>query len=313
MKNRLLICTQTGDLFDECSADYEYLNKNYKMLKEYGFEAIDLNLDHLLTYNDMISGKPCLWDKSLDEIYEHFEITKKALFENGIIVSQIHASFPLYIEGNEEINEYLIKVMEKTLAVSKYLDCPVVVAHPCPIEDKEKEREINLGMYENMIPAAKKYGVKVCLENLFMAFNDKPIEGICSTAEEACWYINTLNEKAGEEIFGFCLDIGHANLTSRNIKNFILTLGHHLTCLHIHDNDGIYDFHLMPYTQARIWGQKCCTDWEGMIEGLKKIDYQGNLSFEAYQAFNRFPVEVRPEALRLLSAIGRYFRNRILS
>ena len=96
-----------------------------------------------------------------------------------------------------------------------------------------------------------------------------------------------------------------------NIKNFILTLGNRLTCLHIHDNNGKNDLHLMPYTNADTWEGKLVTDWNGMLEGLKEIGYKGNISFESYMSFNHFPAEVHPEALKLLSAIGRHFKNKI--
>lgn len=313
MENKILkISTQTGDMFNECTTDLCQLNENYAHLKECGFEAIDYNMDHFLTSGEIKSGKlNDFWDKSLDELYEYFAPTKKAIKDNGIVFSQTHASFPLYVKDLDTVNDYMIKVMEKSIAVCAFLGCNAVVAHPFSDSDKEFEMKVNLEMYKKMIPAAKKYGVKICLENMYLNFNNKPVEGSCSNAYEACYYIDKLNEEAGENIFGFCLDIGHANLLSKNIKNFITKLSHRLTCLHIHDNDGIFDLHMMPYTQQRNWGLYC-TDWNGMIEGLKEIDYQGNLSFESFMGVKTFPKEVETEALKLLCAIGKHFRNRIL-
>ena len=314
MENKILkISTQTGDLFNECTTDGEYLYNCFKYLRDCGFEAMDYNMDHFLKPDEIHSGKlNNFWDKSIDELYEYFSPTKEAAERIGILFSQAHASFPLHIEGNDSVNDYLITVMEKSMAVCSYLNCPAIVAHPVCHEVKDSEMEINLNMYRKMIPAAKKYGVKICLENTFRVINGKPIEGVCSEVEETCFYIDKLNSEAGEDIFGFCLDIGHANLMGRDLKGYIKRLDKRLTCLHIHDNDGSYDMHMVPYTQARDWGKIHCTDWEGMIAGLAEINYSGNLSFEAFRGVGNFPKEAEPEVLRLLSAIGRYFRSRIL-
>lgn len=313
MDNRILkISTQTGNIFNEVTDDEKYLYEKFSYLKECGFEAIDYNMDHFLDCPSIYSGElNDFWDKSLDELYEYFSHTKNAIEKSGICFSQAHSSFPLYFEGKDDFNEYMIMVIEKTIAVCGFLGCPAVVAHPISHEDKERETEINLAMYRKMIPAAKKYGVKVCLENTFTTFGGKPTEGSCTDVDEVCRYIDKLNSEACEDVFGFCLDIGHANLMGRSIKRFITTLGSHLTCLHIHDNDGIYDMHMMPYTQTRDRGKQNCTDWDGMIDGLRKINYQGNLSFETFRGVETFPNEVEPEVLRLLSSIGRYFRSRI--
>jgi sugar phosphate isomerase/epimerase len=164
-------------------------------------------------------------------------------------------------------------------------------------------------MYRRMIPFAKRYGVKLCLENLYSDFNGRPIEGCCADAAEACWYIDTLNAEAGEEIFGFCFDIGHANLVGRNVLEFIRTLGPRLTILHIHDNMGEKDSHLIPCTQWYPGG----VDWDSFIQGLKEIGYRGPLAFETFRGINLLPEDVHEEGLKLVSAIGRSFRRRILA
>ena len=48
-----------------------------------------------------------------------------------------------------------------------------------------------------------------------------------------------------------------------------------------------------------------------MIQGLKEIGYEGNLSFETFRGLDAMPKEVEPEALKLISAIGRYFRAQL--
>ena len=105
--------------------------------------------------------------------------------------------------------------------------------------------------------------------------------------------------------------MGHANLTGKNLYQYITFLGDRLTILHIHDNNAANDLHMMPYTQTHTWGDKLYTDWEGFIGGLRDIKYKGSLCFETFRAIDAFPEEVRGDALKLIASIGRYFAKRI--
>lgn len=287
---------------------------SFKMLHDCGFQAVDFNIDHKLSTHALAKAEtlqPTFFDQSIEELLEYYRPLKEAAEHNGIVFSQMHAPFPLWIKGREDINDYVIGAMEKICAICAYVGCPAVVVHPITRSTKAKEHETNLTMYRRMIPGAKKYGIKLCLENLFGGYKGHCIEGACAEVSEACWYIDTLNAEAGEEVFGFCLDVGHANLLGRNLREYINTLGHRLTILHIHDNNGREDLHGMPYTQTHNWGKDLWLDWDGFIEGLRDINYQGVLNFETFRVLQNFPRPVWPEALKLLSAVGRYFAARI--
>ena len=306
--NKHLISIQSGDWYDESNDD-----KSMATAKKCGIEALDFNIDHVINPAEYVKGKSFpLCDKPVDEFVAEFTPLKTAAEKYGIAFSQMHAPFPTWYEGMPEQTDYLLKVVEKCMAVCAYVGAPAIVVHPYNSGSKQGDVDINLEMYRRLIPAAKKYGVKVCLENTFRVFHGRPFEGACTHAEDACYLIDTLNSEAGEELFGFCLDIGHANITAKNLRAYINTLGKRLTLLHIHDNSGRGDMHFMPYTQTTDnWGNDFATDWEGFIAGLRDINYEGNLSFETFKAIRQFPKEVEKEALSLITAIGRYFRKRI--
>ena len=293
--------------------NYDDPKGSIKFIKECGFESIDYNIDNKLPGGLIKKGEvEGFFDMSIEEMLEYHRPLKEALEEYGVAVSQMHAPFPLWIPNNDKVNDYMIMTVEKCCAVAEYIGCPAIVVHPTSIkEDKLVEWDVNMDMYRKMMPYAKKYGVKICLENLFSSFNGRNIEGACSDVHEACRYLDTLNYEAGEDIFGFCLDVGHANLMGRNIYQYITFLGDRLTILHIHDNNASNDLHMMPYTQTHSWGDKLYTDWEGFINGLHDIKYKGDLCFETFRAVDAFPEEVRGDALKLIAAIGRYFVKRI--
>lgn len=302
----LEICIQSGNWYQEEDPDV-----SLRLARECGFEGIDYNIDQFLPGGVINNGTlTTFFDQSVEELLNYYRPMKEACQRHQIKVAQMHAPFPLHVEGKEDVNDYLIMAVDKVCAISSYLDCPAVVVHPFLHPDKETEKEINLQMYRRMIPSAQKYHVTLCLENMFGSFHGHLIEGPCSTAEETVWYLDTLNQEAGETLFGYCLDIGHANLLGRNINKYIKTLGKdHLTILHIHDNPGTADSHMIPYTQAH--GGTCYTDWDGMLDGLKAIGYTGPLAFETFLGIDSLPDMVKPDGMKLVSSIGRYFRTRL--
>lgn len=287
---------------------------SFRFIKERGFEAVDYNMDNHLPADRIPKGDlTTFFDQSVEELIEYYRPIKAAADKYGIRFAQMHGPFPMFVKDRDDINEYVLMATEKSLEVAKFLECPAVVVHPVKRSTKEKERACNLAIYRALMPTAKRTGVKVCLENLFGGYKSHVLEGPCSDAEEACWYLDLLNEEAGEECFGFCFDVGHANLVGRNMRKYLNILGKRLTILHIHDNDGTTDSHMMPFTQVYKWGTKFYTDWDGLIEGLRDIGYTGALNFETFRVLCTFPASTKPEVLSLIAAIGREFKARMLA
>jgi len=311
MNTELKICVQSADWYDELFNGDERAEEAFRFIRECGFDTLDYNIDHTLPGGQIVNGTlNDFYDADIDTLIERYRPLKETMERNGISFGQAHAPFPLYVDGADAVNDYMIQVVEKECAICKYLDCPALVVHPYSCEDREKEKEINLSMYRKMISAGKKYGVKLCLENCYQYEDGHVAPGVCRDAEEACWYIDTLNKEAGEEVFGYCLDVGHVNLFDRDLRKEIQTLGHRLTILHIHENDGNHDYHLIPYTQ-RAEEMKTCIDWENFLEGLRDIKYKGVLSFETFGSLKHVPQELIPALLKLTYEVGCYFKKRI--
>lgn len=279
-------------------------------IKECGFESIDFNIDHYLDVKTMSkTGEivESIFDKPTEEVLEYFKPLKEASEATGVAIGQMHAPFPVYFEGLNEVNDHIVMALDKCFAVCEYVSCPAIVVHPTKANTREEEWELNLSIYRRLIPVIKKYkGVKICLENIFNRRPGRIIEGRLSNASDACRMIDILNTEAEGDYFGFCLDVGHANLTKRNIKEYIKELGDRLTILHIHDNNGIDDMHMIPYSYLETTSSTVC-DWQGFVEGLKEIGYNGVLAFETFRIFHIFPKEVTTEGLKLISAIGHYW------
>lgn len=114
--------------------------------------------------------------------------------------------------------------------------------------------------------------VTICLEN------------IVSSAPEAEDLLEIL-EHVQRDRLAICLDTGHLNLSSKKQKDFILKVGRHLKALHIADNDGSSDQHLMPYGRGNV-------PWDEVAEGLKAVDYRGLWNLEI-PGERRCPLSIR--------------------
>lgn len=305
---KLEVGVQSGNWYRE-DAPVESI----EFIKRCGFEGIDYNINNLFARTFNAETLTSFFDQSIEDIFAYYKPLKEAAEKNDISFSQFHGAMPMYFPGEDERNEYYIQVTEKMMAVCQYLNCKYIVIHPWSGVEirKEEEIEINMNLYRKLIPGAKKYGVKVCLENLFKHYGQVCIEGTCCNVDEACQYVDTLNAEAGEEVFGFCLDVGHVNVVGRNIYHYIKTLGKRLSVLHIHDNDGTIDSHMIPYTQRTKLGNASTIDWDKFILGLKEIGYEGPIAFETFNGVNALPVGLKEDGLKFISAIGRYFRQQI--
>ncbi|NPA95559.1 MAG: sugar phosphate isomerase/epimerase [Thermodesulfobacteria bacterium] len=97
-------------------------------------------------------------------------------------------------------------------------------------------RELWLGFATETITAlcehAKASGVKISLENTF---------------ELDTYLHERIFEAVPKELLGFCLDAGHVYAFSKTeLNQWVGALGQRITHLHLHDNNGEEDEHLVP-------------------------------------------------------------------
>ena len=284
----------------------------YRIVKEAGFDAVDANIDHLMSgadiahctvpriYSDRISEK---------EMLEYFRPYKDAAKKYGIDNYQAHAPFPSYLAMPKDpgYNDWLIEMLKKTIIGCASIDCHHLIIHPFfPGYDdtmtEEEEHKLNVESYLKLADTAAKFDVTINLENMFTSHKRKIYASICNDGNEAARYVDELNDAAGKKVFGFCLDVGHALLASKDIKRFMVALGDRLTCFHVHDNDGVDDQHLAPY-MGRV-------DWDRFIEGLRAIGFNKTLSFETFNVWNVMDPEIAEEMMKVIAKTGRMFSER---
>ena len=299
------------------SVDHNDPEPGIKELAEAGFQALDYGIDCYLSGKKISEGDfSPFFTMPVEKIIEAHHPLKEAAAKYGVGFGQMHAPFPLYVYGREDINEKCYETIDKTLAVAKFLNCPWVIIHPLSLRDQcglEEERRINFEYYRRIMPLAVKHGVGVCLENMFGWEIRHALEATCSNFEEANNYIDTLNREAGCKAFGFCYDTGHARLLNKRVYESLLLLGDNLTTLHIHENDGWQDMHAIPYTYSCYFSEspESMMNWDAFCRGLAKIDYKGTINFETCGSMKIFPKPLHREVRLLIASCGRYFASEI--
>lgn len=285
------------------------------MIKRAGFDRIDFNLDCFLKNSDLYEGKVNkFFDADMDELITYFLQYRVAMEKYGVKASQMHAPYPVRVEGRGKQNEYMQgNVIPKSLIIAEVLQVPWVVVHPFKMQyiyGKDVERKTNIEYFKMLIPMLKQCRVGICFENLYEGMGQRLVEGVCADPDEAISYIDTLNDCAGEELFGFCLDMGHLQLVKRDPYEFITRLGSRLKILHLHENDAVGDLHQMPYTfgSSNTQGQ----DWDSIYRALKEINFNGTLSFETFPCMNSFPKGMNEAVLNAVYEIGNYMKEQIM-
>lgn len=290
------------------------IEEGFAALNYAGFESMDFYLGHYLVCKDEMDEN--YYDVLCDEkhMMAHYSQVKAAAEKYGIVFGQCHAPAPTYVPRKPRETEIAQKIIRKSIEMCAYLGCEHLIIHPIcdgsarfPTLTKEQEMEANIAYFSSLIPDLKKYHVTCCIENAYALDwgTKQSYMGGFSDMNEAVWYIDTLNEMAGEKCFAFCLDIGHAVMLGIDPYFAFEKLGHRLEALHIHDNDGVHDDHIAPYLGV--------VNWKRFIKGLRDNGYKGDISFETVNSCMAYPKELVPDVLKLISATGRYFRNQVLA
>lgn len=292
--------------------------EGFRLLKEAGFDCVDFSLNGYLDNKKVYKGDVNdFFDKTVEELEAYFTPHKEAAAQAGIRIHQMHMPYPLCVpNGAAEINDYLWNVVApKSLHVCKFFDCKYIVVHGFKLakvlgsEDAAWEETEKFLRF--LAAMAIELGITLCIENLYNSQGNRLVEGPCCEVQKVVKCIDKINADFGAEVLGFCLDVGHAHLVGIDIYDFITQLGDRLKVFHVHDNDGIKDLHQIPFTFTKKREEEGALDWQGLLNALHEIGFDGVINFEASPAVCSFPDELKKDALEFIAKIGRYFVSKI--
>ena len=264
-----------------------------KMMKEAGFTAYDAS---------MVNGGLLDWMLYADDWQEKAKEFRAYADELGIKCNQSHAPFSSVRANDEKYNEWMFPRLIRAIEVSGILGVKVCVVHPC----NDWNAEQNAEFYKRLEPIARKAGVKIGVENMWNCVNwgtpeFRATKAACSHHDDFKAHLDLLPS----DVFVACVDIGHAEMKGLETSavEMIETLGERVQALHIHDVDLTHDNHQIPFTQA--------IDFEKVIEALRKVQYQGDITFEATYGMRAVPKALQAPLARYMVAIANYFKEEL--
>jgi len=276
--------------------DVELFKKRLSIVKNAGFDAIDLDL-----YSKEARG---VLHRRDAEKYAY--VLKQAVADAGLFFAQGHPAFhPRNIIHPEE-GERVIEDIRQAIHFSAALGLPYLVCHPVrpskvndPLFYKWDElHKLNVEMYGALVDEAGEVGVTICTENIFN--HDRHMRTIAGYTSHAKEMVKIMDDVPGLCI---CMDTGHAAVTGQDYGKFVRACGDRLKALHLHGNDGITDLHLCMFDGM-------VTDWDGLTDALTEIGYSGTMNAEI-ERFNNVPEELLPACYEYLYKCTRYLADKV--
>lgn len=206
--------------------------------------------------------------------------------------------------------ELLTRLTRESIRICGEAGSRYLIVRPLPAAMPSAEAwETNRDFYLSLGDSARKSGVTILLENQCRSLNGHLIRGACAEAEEAASWVDSLNEAAGEERFGFCMNTGTYNLCGQNMREIAVQLGSRVKALLLRDCDGQRESSLLPFTA--VCGGQPRTDWLGLIRGLRESGFDGELVLDFSDTAAVFSPMLRPQLLTLAKSVAEYFKWQI--
>lgn len=226
--------------------------------------------------------------------------------KGGLKISVSMAPYLNYSTKRDDLNNLLERLTQESVMVSAQAHCRYLIVRPLTAGIGNADlREVNRAYYLRLAERAKKYDIQLLLENQCRNHNGHLIRGFCADGRQAAQWVDTLNEAAGEERFGFCMDVGACNLCGQNIYDFVLSLEGRMKAVILRDCDGSSDSALLPFTSV-AQGQSQ-TDWLNLIRGLREIAFDGELILDFHDTAAAFSPLLKPELIHMAKSVADYF------
>jgi sugar phosphate isomerase/epimerase len=220
-----------------------------------GIGAIDMSFESLANFDDS-------WQAVL------FSVARRAR-EKGIELPLCHLSFYMPNPKNASLMAKYTRELCRGIDAAALMGIPLAVVHPIAYYSKECSFgdwvRANMAFLTPIVEYGREKGVKLCIENMPSEREapDNHLYGSCALN------ISALAEKLGA---GICWDVGHANVSGYKQSEQMKILDGKLDVLHIHDNAGDRDAHLLPFSSG--------VDWEDVAFGMRCCSFCGLLDVE---------------------------------
>jgi len=162
------------------------------------------------------------------------------------------------------------------------------ILHPGRAEENADPEEVlgrRVKALRDLADHAAQVDLTICLENV----------PYCPRVDDLIHILEAVDRPN----LAICLDTGHLNMTpEKDFAGFIRKVGKRLKALHIADNEGQTDQHMMPFGKGTV-------DWPVVMQALREIGYSGLFNLEI-GGERHAPLEIRRMKLDYLKRVTDY-------
>ena len=254
-----------------------------------GYKYLDVNFCECMNPNSRMRD-----DDWMDYVKEIAALGKQL----GVTFTQSHLPYyDIFAKNDCDKVSLMEELIRRSIIASAYLGIRWTVTHPGTVysagPDMSVSLERNLEYYSKHVKTARENGIGIALENDF-EYKSAPYQHIfCSNVYEQCAWIDGFNDP---EYVGACYDFGHANLVGGFHRQNLNILGSRLKAVHVQDNKGLSDEHLLPF-HGNI-------DWKEAMRGLADISFKEDLTFEIQEWGRFYPPELKEMMIEYSIKVG---------
>lgn len=252
------LATTTGDFGGYTNSQIQAL----RYVREAGFQYADYNFGMDYKHRNGVYS---------EHYEEYFAQVNAAAAEIGVRLIQAHA--PMGTPLNDPDGSFLADTLRCVDACGAW-GIPNLVVHSGYAHGLTVEQtfDANKAFFMPLLERAEQYGVHILVEN----FNKMCVPGLY-------WIDNATDllgmiEYIDHPLFHAVWDAGHANMQEMSQDAELRLLGSHVRALHIQDNRGDHDAHLLPFLGTM--------SMDAVMHGLLDIGYEGYFTFEVGGIFS---------------------------
>lgn len=287
----MIISTEVGCLRERVGE-----KRAIEMLAKAGFQALDY------TFTPWMERGEMPWTG--DNYIQYGKEVKKIADDNGVFFNQAHAPFVFHTSCLSDWNKEILPMQIRCMESCALLGIPHMVVHSIHhvpyVENKKYLWDLNSEYFNLLLPYAKDFGVKLCLENLYAHDERRGILNLDFLSQPSEY--NAFYDSLNDPYFICCVDTGHCSITNENAGDMIRQMGSRVKALHLNDNTYRGDDHLIPGHGL--------IDFDDVMKALAEIGYTGDLTFEALNVYRAYDDEFLPVAAKFLYDVGEFLARR---
>lgn len=265
-----------------------------KRLHKAGYEDVDLNFCLMNQYDlELTNDKWMDWVKEMGQLLAQLNMTAE----------QAHTPFYNVLDPSSVKDvDHTEEMVRRSIIAAGELGVKAMVIHVGTHffdNDYKKILRDNVEYLKPHVELAAKYNMSIAVENLFDKMDPKlgyRRRRYSARVDEVLDVVDTL--KKSYDNVGVCWDFGHANEMGWDQPQALEMIGDRLIALHVQDNYGVTDDHLLPYHGT--------VQWEPIMRTLKKIGYKGVFAYETHKAAMRVPEPLIDALLAYSLELGKY-------